>query len=168
MNERIVAGRTEPPDMREKGKHGARSAGFTERRVIVHRSADRGAVPGPRRLLDCPRSFCAAVPLLKGAAFGFTGVLQKYRKVSQLLGSLSSLIHYLTLKPCCVSRHHVVSVVALVPGQKEKLEGGGLGYAGLERCMGGSWRGSGGKGGVDKSLKASCSARMCVCDNVVR
>lgn len=44
MNERIVAGRTEPPDMREKGKHGARSAGFMERRVIVHRSADRGAV----------------------------------------------------------------------------------------------------------------------------
>lgn len=97
MNERIVAGRTEPPDMREKGKHGARSAGFTERRVIVHRSADRGAVPGPRRLLYCARSFCAAVPLLKGAAFGFTGVLQKYRKVSQLLGSLFSLIHYLTL-----------------------------------------------------------------------
>lgn len=46
MNERIVAGRTEPPDMREKGKHGARSAGFMERRVIVHRSADRGAVSG--------------------------------------------------------------------------------------------------------------------------
>lgn len=44
MNERIVAGRTEPPDMREKGKHGDRSAGFMERRVIVHRSADRGAV----------------------------------------------------------------------------------------------------------------------------
>lgn len=98
VNERIVAGRTEPPDMREKGKHGARSAGFTERRVIVHRSADRGAVPGPRRLLYCARSFCAAVPLLKGAAFGFTGVLQKYRKVSQLLGSLFSLIHYLTLE----------------------------------------------------------------------
>lgn len=144
VNERIVAGRTEPPDMREKGKHGARSAGFTERRVIVHRSADRGAVPGPRRLLYCARSFCAAVPLLKGAAFGFTGVLQKYRKVSQLLGSLFSLIHYLTLKkkpktvqhrPCCVSQHHVVSVVAVVPGQKEKLEGG-LGYAGLERCTG--------------------------------
>lgn len=44
MNEWIVAGRTEPPDMREKGKHGARSAGIMERRVIVHRSADRGAV----------------------------------------------------------------------------------------------------------------------------
>ncbi|XP_036978711.1 ankyrin-3-like isoform X28 [Acanthopagrus latus] len=28
--------------MREKGKHGSRSAGFVDRRVIVHRSADRG------------------------------------------------------------------------------------------------------------------------------
>lgn len=56
MNERIVAGRTEPPDMREKGKHGARSAGFMERRVIVHRSADRGAVS--RRLgRSCPSVF---------------------------------------------------------------------------------------------------------------
>lgn len=43
VKEQSVAGRTEP-DMREKGKHGSRSAGFVDRRVIVHRSADRGAV----------------------------------------------------------------------------------------------------------------------------
>lgn len=43
VKEQSVAGRTEP-DMREKEKHCSRSAGFIERRVIVHRSADRGAV----------------------------------------------------------------------------------------------------------------------------
>lgn len=43
VKEQSVAGRTEP-DMREKGKHCSRSAGFIDRRVIVHRSADRGAV----------------------------------------------------------------------------------------------------------------------------
>lgn len=43
MQERSVAGSTEP-DMREKGKHCSRSAGFADRRVIVHRSADRGAL----------------------------------------------------------------------------------------------------------------------------
>lgn len=43
VKEQSVAGRTEP-DMREKGKHCSRAAGFIDRRVIVHRSADRGAV----------------------------------------------------------------------------------------------------------------------------
>lgn len=43
MKERSVAGRTDS-DMREKGKHGMRATGFIDRRVIVHRSADRGAV----------------------------------------------------------------------------------------------------------------------------
>lgn len=32
------------PDMREKEKHCRRSGGFIDRRVIVHRSADRGAL----------------------------------------------------------------------------------------------------------------------------
>lgn len=43
VKEHSVAGRTEL-DMREKGKHSSRSAGFMDRRVIVHRSADRGAL----------------------------------------------------------------------------------------------------------------------------
>lgn len=43
VKEQCVADRTEP-DMREKQKHCSRSAGFIDRRVIVHRSADRGAV----------------------------------------------------------------------------------------------------------------------------
>lgn len=43
VKEHGVAGRT---DMREKGKHGIRSAGYFDRRVIVHRSAERGAL-GP-------------------------------------------------------------------------------------------------------------------------
>jgi len=43
VKEQSVAGRTEP-DMREKGKHYSRSGGYVDRRVIVHRSADRGAV----------------------------------------------------------------------------------------------------------------------------
>lgn len=43
VKEHSVAGRTEA-DMREKGKHYSRSGGFIDRRVIVHRSADRGAM----------------------------------------------------------------------------------------------------------------------------
>lgn len=43
VKEQCVADRTES-DMREKQKHCSRSAGFIDRRVIVHRSADRGAV----------------------------------------------------------------------------------------------------------------------------
>lgn len=38
-----MQGSTEP-DMREKGKTYSRSGGHVDRRVIVHRSADRGAV----------------------------------------------------------------------------------------------------------------------------
>lgn len=40
----LQAGQDTAPDMREKEKRGGRSAGFVDRRVIVHRSADRGAV----------------------------------------------------------------------------------------------------------------------------
>ncbi len=56
MKEQSVAGRTEP-DMREKGKHCSRSAGFVDRRVIVHRSADRGAVRFYTFFLFC--AYCA-------------------------------------------------------------------------------------------------------------
>lgn len=43
MEERRVSERTES-DMREQGKHSIRSAGYIDRHVIVHRSADRGAL----------------------------------------------------------------------------------------------------------------------------
>lgn len=56
VKERSVAGRTDL-DMREKGKHGMHSTGFIDRRVIVHRSADRGAV---RSFTNCLFSaYCA-------------------------------------------------------------------------------------------------------------
>lgn len=81
VKEQSVAGRTEP-DMREKGKHCSRPGGFIDRRVIVHRSADRGAV----RLCTfslffayCAEALVAIKPsaltLLKRAAFDFTGEL---------------------------------------------------------------------------------------------
>lgn len=67
VKERSVAGRTEP-DMREKGKHCSRSAGFVDRRVIVHRSADRGAMrlfSSAYSLLSLLGHWVAVVPLLR-------------------------------------------------------------------------------------------------------
>lgn len=56
VKEQSVAGRT-VSDMREKGKHGIRSSGFVDRRVIVHRSADRGALRSDTNCLFS--SYCA-------------------------------------------------------------------------------------------------------------
>lgn len=72
VQERSVAGRTEP-DMREKGKHCSRSAGFVDRRVIVHRSADRGAVRLRHFLLIPCLLWLSRGALPLRAAFGFTG-----------------------------------------------------------------------------------------------
>lgn len=92
MKEQSVAGRTEP-DMREKEKHCRRSGGYIDRRVIVHRSADRGAVRFCTFCLFfayCAQALVAVKPsaalcllsVVKGAAFGFTGEPQIYRKVA--------------------------------------------------------------------------------------
>lgn len=43
VEEHRVSDRTES-DMREQGKRSSRSAGYVDRHVIVHRSADRGAL----------------------------------------------------------------------------------------------------------------------------
>lgn len=136
MNERIVAGRTEPPDMREKGKHGARSAGFMERRVIVHRSADRGAVS--RRLARsrlvgficlCLR---VSVPLCeKKLRLVLPSALQKIPQsvtscLEFFLFFLSAFFRFSLFhlsfsfssirgaqrRSCSVSQHHVVAVVS--------------------------------------------------------
>lgn len=84
-------------DMREKQKHCRRSAGFVDRRVIVHRSADRGAV----RLCTlcsfsayCAQALAAVKPsasfwclnVVKGAACGFPGALQ----ITAASGGISS------------------------------------------------------------------------------
>lgn len=66
VKEQSVAGRTEP-DMREKGKHVSRSSGFVDRRVIVHRSADRGAVRFYTFCLLCAR-YAEALVAVKPSA----------------------------------------------------------------------------------------------------
>lgn len=91
VKELCVADRTES-DMREKQKHCSRSAGFVDRRVIVHRSADRGAVRlctfcllsaycAPALLAVKPPAFSVVIV----AACGFTGELQINRKVASQL-----------------------------------------------------------------------------------
>lgn len=131
MNERIVAGRTEePPDMREKGKHGARSAGFMERRVIVHRSADRGAVSrrlGRSRLVGFLPCLRVSVPLYeKKLRLVLPSALQKIPQ-NELLGFISfflsafflSFVFHLVFLSGSISvyrsvsqQHHVVAVVS--------------------------------------------------------
>lgn len=71
VKEQCVADRTEP-DMREKQKHSSRSAGFVDRRVIVHRAADRGALRLCTLCLFSAR--CAeALVAVNPSALGFIG-----------------------------------------------------------------------------------------------
>lgn len=116
VKEHSVAGRTEL-DMREKEKRCRRSGGFIDRRVIVHRSADRGAV---RLCTFCLFSVLlslllllvsAAVSAVNGAAFGFTG---RPPDIPQRV----SLLLFIYLNNACVIsetvERHLCSVLQLL------------------------------------------------------